>query len=463
MQVDFQRESCTSHDDEESLVAGISDCGLLQEQQGCLQASVASLRRESRELKAQISQKMNKQSDFRNQMNNHFESVAHQKQLLSTRAEGLEMEQRQLQALDAQHKQEERSLRPRIDEAVADHAATEARIQVLMDRLVLLLSSANAASTGGMTSQILEEFQSSLLNLDDKIQTGKARLEAARRENHDFAIRLSEEQSETKRLHDKLCSLQSRLYHGRLRKEAGDPQGESSRHGSWAEEDSSSQKPAAPSAAVEISSGGSERHEAKGSPAASVSAKRGASSRRSTQSTPSPAKENSAGDRKALEAMEETLKEALDRISFQEPVVRVKPWYYSFGPNGTDPAYLRRTSDGTVQARPGPNTSLALDGSDDWVPLEDFLNDLCLKHSREFELRKGNVVPDFQMLPDSQNPQHSSRPSVTAETAVTSWSTSEEDRDEPRANAGDDAAGYGGKTSAALEELKKTTELDQRA
>jgi chromosome segregation ATPase len=275
---------------------------MLQEQRAYLQSKISTLRRETRELCSQISQKQRKQSDFRNDINNHLSSVANQKQHLSMRAEGLEMEQRQLQALDAQHKQEERFLRPRLDEAVADHAATEARIQVLMDRLVVLLSSANSASST-MTSQILEEFQGSILNLDEKIQTGKARLESARRENHDFAIRLSDEQAETKTLHDKLCSLQSRLYQGRYfaakRAEAGDLLAESPSRAAQTVDDKS------------CSPGRCRRCEHTETPAVSSTNGESNWSCGATQKTPAPTTENGLSDRRAVEAMEETLREVL--------------------------------------------------------------------------------------------------------------------------------------------------------
>jgi hypothetical protein len=79
-----------------------------------------------------------------------------------------------------------------------------------------------------MVTQIVEEFRQSLCVLDEKIQNGKYRLQNARRENHEIAVRLSAEQSETKRLHDNLCNLQSRLYHQRFSKDIPDSERDSS-------------------------------------------------------------------------------------------------------------------------------------------------------------------------------------------------------------------------------------------
>lgn len=401
--------------DEESLAPGISDYSWLQEEHACLRASYQALRRETRELKAQISQKKQKLSDFQSQINNHLEGVAHQKQVLSTRVEGLEMEQRQLQALDVQHKQEERSLRPRIDEAVAEHAATEARIQVLMDRLVILLSSASAASMDTMMSEILEEFHGSLLSIDEKKQSGKFRLIAARRENHDFAIRLSGEQSETKRLHDKLCTLQGDLYHGRLRKEAGDAHGERSCRTLWTEEDSRNSI-GLPS--PDFTSGGIGRRETQAPPVVPSKATAPNLSSKTTERTPSLSADKSSGERRAQEVMEAYLKEALDRISFQAAVVRIRPGVYTFG---EDEGYLRLAPDGTVVAR-------SLDGLDE-VPLEDFLGDLTLKQGREFEQRHGRQMAENTSAQDDAKLNR-------------------------LASAADDAAGCGGKQRTQLEEEK---------
>lgn len=441
------------------VVSSVSQHAELHEDNACLGVKIQLMRQETRDLKGQIRQKQRKQSDFKSQMTNHFISVAHQKQLLNTRVEGLEAEQRQLQSMEAQHQQEEVSVKARIDDAIADHSTCEARIQVLMDRLVTLLSSAPSPET--MVSQIIEEFEQSLLGLDEKIQTGKARLEVARRENHELAVRLSEEQSETKRLHDTLCSLQSRLYGERFQREA--PEAE--------------EKPVPSMLAMlkaKCLSSGMERAVTPEAPVAAADDAAGQIPAKSPDSkgtaAASPAG-NSMNERRTM-ALEERLREVLDRVSFEDPVVRIKPGQYKFGAHL---AYLICTTDGDLLALPGSEAPEGLEGgrqpeASRWMRVEDFISDLRAKHKKLAEAndtrRAGQVLEDPGLaqvppFPGSSSPPSAGtcRPGSTApvpSTAPKAAATVKAPQQGQQVAAGDDAAGVRTPDVAELE----STSLD---
>eukprot|EP00929_Paragymnodinium_shiwhaense_P070323 TRINITY_DN3561_c0_g1_i1.p1 TRINITY_DN3561_c0_g1~~TRINITY_DN3561_c0_g1_i1.p1 ORF type:complete len:976 (-),score=220.14 TRINITY_DN3561_c0_g1_i1:110-3037(-) len=219
-----------------SIPAVASSVPLLVRRRARLVQMDARLRSAEAGLQEKLSRCRRNMCDFNSQVENHLKDVGRTERIMQARLEALDAEkadlQRRSEHLDAEKVQSTERLREKADEK----GDTDARIQRLMDRLVALLSSGSsatdgrgsqvlpAASNGGASAwetqfgEVLEELAASEQRLGDQLQKLHEELEAARAENLKAALRLSDEQRRTKRLHDTLCSLQSELFSRRHEK-----------------------------------------------------------------------------------------------------------------------------------------------------------------------------------------------------------------------------------------------------
>jgi hypothetical protein len=80
----------------------------------------------------------------------------------------------------------------------------------------------------------------------------------------------------------------------------------------------------------------------------------------------------------ALRLMEQKLREALDRASFECPVARVENGVYSFGPNVC----------ATVDLSPENEVIACLQGEEDWMPIDEFIRSIAQRPAHH-----ANVTP----------------------------------------------------------------------
>eukprot|EP00927_Polykrikos_kofoidii_P043707 TRINITY_DN37789_c0_g1_i1.p1 TRINITY_DN37789_c0_g1~~TRINITY_DN37789_c0_g1_i1.p1 ORF type:complete len:934 (+),score=146.63 TRINITY_DN37789_c0_g1_i1:129-2930(+) len=172
---------------------------------------IAKLRQSKADLKTKLKGTRSKNADCITEFVRHWHEVDQTKQNLSSSIDALDQEQRHLQSLSKQQDSEQEVVLGRLDEKREHRQDFDQRIGVLMDRLVTLLSTGNDIDAQ-MPAQINEEIQTSISKLGGKLGNVKGQLDTVREENRKLAIRLSEEQLVTKRLHDEFCKLQGQLF-----------------------------------------------------------------------------------------------------------------------------------------------------------------------------------------------------------------------------------------------------------
>lgn len=164
-------------------------------------------------LKAVIGESRRKRGEFGHQCHSHIKDRQRCQQVLQARIEALETERSDLQVLSVQQDKEQRQIDERLQEVQAQESETEQRIQRLMDRLVALLSANSTPETlCAQFAEVQEELKASEERLGRMLVSMQRQHEAARGENRQKAMQLSEEQRRTKRLHDTLCQLQGELF-----------------------------------------------------------------------------------------------------------------------------------------------------------------------------------------------------------------------------------------------------------
>lgn len=188
----------------------------LREREQFLTGQVTRLRHSCAELRSRLRDKDGNRAECILEFQRHLSQVADTKQELQARKEDHEYELQQLQHLQEQQRQEELRLKARLEEKEENKEEFDNRIQKLMDRLVMLLSSGQGQDVdASLPGRLTEELQVSLDRLAKKLGTMKSELEKVLGENREAAVNLSEEQLLTKTLHDKLCDMQGRVFQSR--------------------------------------------------------------------------------------------------------------------------------------------------------------------------------------------------------------------------------------------------------
>jgi len=168
------------------------------------------LRQETVSLKSQVTTRGRKQIELHAHMGQHMKAVQRNDNQLTARVEALDAENIELKQKSLQFSSEHEQIEERLQEGKTQLSETENRIQRLMDRLVTLLS--NGAATDVVRAQFAQELEESVQLYERRLDTHKAQLLQARKDNRKAALHLSDEQRRTKRLHDHLCKKQSLLF-----------------------------------------------------------------------------------------------------------------------------------------------------------------------------------------------------------------------------------------------------------
>lgn len=392
-----------------------------------LRAQLTQGRQECRKsLKPALRLHRQKLLDFKNDTDKLCCTVKQNESSLRARVEALQQENRQLETISENHEIEEQMWKKREQEKKSENEAWDARIQVLMDRLVTLLSA--PLDSTNMLPQIIEEFERAHQQLDTKNQFYKEQLEDARRENRSIAVRLSEEQANTKRLHDVLCERQCKMYGQRQQRSLGridfDGPCAEPRRRQQAVSSTAVVSPPVADEPVLLSSGLDENGRLSPlpspvgscwsptthwagprSPNSCGSPWSPKSNSKSLEEDPvyrhGPAKSQAGTVGGANQAIiEERLKKVMDAMTFNDKVVRLETGLYRFGDNL---AYLRLSPEGEVFA-----SSMEKIGNHgaEWLPIEEFVMRLCCKSGRKLPVGpwdKSSKLPDLASIPALPN------------------------------------------------------------
>mmetsp|Transcript_1436 Transcript_1436/g.3919 ORF Transcript_1436/g.3919 Transcript_1436/m.3919 type:complete len:872 (+) Transcript_1436:58-2673(+) len=349
-----------------------------------LVTELTTLRADIVDLECEVERYGTKEAEFKDSLDQHLEEVKRCDKTLHSNIEGLESEQSQLRVLCEQQESEQAWLQLRDKEGVEQCQQTERRIQVLMDKLVVLLSASGFSGTE-MHAGILEDLQSSIRKIEVKVQTVQSQLDRARQENREAAVKLSEEQRKTKRLHDELCGKQGDLFSRKLCTMASSASsslepGRSKPAALWCK---SAPQPGPPEAGAGISQQPfTERPTHSWVPCGSpVIPENGSASFDSSRGSPSMSS-RSARERlppAQMQMLEEQLKQVLTRVHFEDEVIRMATGIYRFG---NESAQLRLTDKGDVFASQDEYT---------WQPVADFVDGLRAR--RAWQSAHGNEPP----------------------------------------------------------------------
>mmetsp|Transcript_13195 Transcript_13195/g.24374 ORF Transcript_13195/g.24374 Transcript_13195/m.24374 type:complete len:900 (-) Transcript_13195:99-2798(-) len=351
---------------------------------------LAALRAEIVDLESEVKRYGTKEAEFKPLFDLHLEDVKRNDKTLHSNIDGLESEQSQLRVLFQQQESEQAWLQLREKEGQEQCSQTERRIQVLMDKLVVLLS-ASGFQGNEMHAEILEDLQGSIRKIEAKLQTVQSQLDAARQENREAAVRLSNEQRKTKRLHDELCGKQGDLFSRKLCTMPGAPSASSAMEPSrmkagalrWTSKSASPPQPGPPEAGAGISQPFTERPAHSWVPCASPAIpEHGSASFDTSRGSPSMSSRSSARERLPpgkMHVLEEKLQQVLTRVAFEDEVIRMATGIYRFGKEN---AQLRLSMDGEVFA-----------SQDDsfWQPVADFVD--ALRARRAWQNAHGTELP----------------------------------------------------------------------
>mmetsp|Transcript_25692 Transcript_25692/g.59890 ORF Transcript_25692/g.59890 Transcript_25692/m.59890 type:complete len:930 (+) Transcript_25692:55-2844(+) len=341
----------------EALVAELDDLGLDME-----------------EVESAVQRYQQKEVDFISQMHRHFEDLRRNQKSLQSTLDSLESENSAFR-LRLQQQETEHEWMEMQDQAGQEQIAqTERRIQALMDKLVVLLNSGYSAAD--LHDQLMEDLQGSISKAEVKLKTVQTQLDDARQQNRGAAVRLSEEQRKTKRLHDQLCETQGDLFSRKFCSSSAPSSADNSTElgrfkpsESWwtkflSSNPSPSPQPGPPEAGAGIQRNGfvTDRPRPCLTPA----------SPESTCSSPGPAGSPGLSSRSirdrlptdVLQILEEKLQQVLTRVAFEDEVIRMTSGIYRFG---NDRAFLRLSVEGEVYASYDNLT---------WEPIAEFVDAL---------------------------------------------------------------------------------------
>ncbi|CAD7927141.1 unnamed protein product, partial [Amoebophrya sp. A25] len=150
-----------------------------------------------------------KEREFVYQMEAQMDQWEAQEKAMSMKLQTLEMEKRKLTLWCEEAGRVQRDARTEADELREQHTESERRVQFLMDRLVSLLSaSGSTEKEAAVEKDVLQALNDREKELVARLQRSKTDVDQVRQQNRDLALRLTEEQKLSARLHATFCDLQ---------------------------------------------------------------------------------------------------------------------------------------------------------------------------------------------------------------------------------------------------------------
>ncbi|CAD7955599.1 unnamed protein product [Amoebophrya sp. A120] len=146
-----------------------------------------------------------KERDFVSSMEAQMDQWEATEKAMTEKLKTFESENAKLQRFCDSLQEDEKETKQELQTLRQTNAETEKRVQFLMDRLVSLLST---EKSNDVEKELLTAMTDRETKLNGQMEKLKSELDQVRQQNRDFAVRLTEEQKLSAKLHTSFCDLQ---------------------------------------------------------------------------------------------------------------------------------------------------------------------------------------------------------------------------------------------------------------
>mmetsp|Transcript_15905 Transcript_15905/g.29095 ORF Transcript_15905/g.29095 Transcript_15905/m.29095 type:complete len:623 (+) Transcript_15905:94-1962(+) len=374
---------------------------------------IKKLKRKRQKLETTLEAYRQKEKEFVRQMDSHMDDVERKERSLGIQINTLQTENQQLRTCTDRRARDNAALADKLSETTKQCSEAETRVQFLVDRIVALLSagSGDPSQTEAVVNMRYREREL-LKQLDET----RAQFDEVRQQNGELTSRLTEELTLSRRLQDQLAEVEERFFqHGRTGQALGEdgvvplPGGRLGGRPLGLRSDQTEALPGPlperverplppevppPISEVEVEDAGIGYEEQESGAASGVGALEASSDSsltrvpNGTRNLPTiwPTTCSRTTSAEDVQVMEQKLREALDKASFECQVVRVENGIYEFGSNR---AVVELTEEHQVVA--------SVEGKP-FEPIDDFIENI----SQETRQQQAALAAQ-----ESQTPGHS--------------------------------------------------------